>query len=520
MPLTLAKETIEMHWNEQIGRQTAQILLEGDMIVPDSQPDLQKILECEGKIALTEQRVGEERIFFSGALQVHILYTAKNGEHPLYAMQTALPIEDFIHMDGLGQDAEVDLRAELEHLDCRIINDRKLGLKAVLTITAQAEQARSMEILRNLSGEGVESLQGTLRMETNTAALQDRFVVKEDLILPMGQAEIGEILRESVVLTEQEIRPMDGKVLLRGNVQVSILYTDAEGRLDSYTEKIPFSGYLEQADMDAATAVTGTLAIESAKLTPQPDEDGELRQLAADIAIAANLEGRRAEETEILLDAYAPRGVVELQKETISYPMTVASGKNQFTLKERVQLEAGESPMLRIEDAWGEVRLAEARMTGNGVEADGVLTVSMLYHCAEDTSPVCILHRGIPFTQTMELRGVSAGDTAEVSLRLDDLDFQMLSEREGELRATLTMESRVERQEEAEVVTDAAWQENPAPQPPMAGAIIYMVQPGDSLWTIAKRYHTTIDAILAVNEIENPDLIYPGQKLLILKRMR
>ena len=51
----------------------------------------------------------------------------------------------------------------------------------------------------------------------------------------------------------------------------------------------------------------------------------------------------------------------------------------------------------------------------------------------------------------------------------------------------------------------------------MAGAIIYMVQPQDTLWKIAKRYRTTVEDILSINEIENPDLIYPGQKLLIIK---
>lgn len=520
MPLTLAKETIQMDWKEQTGRQSSQILLEGDMIVPDSQPDLQKILACEGRVALTEQRSGEDRISFSGTLTVDAFYTAKNGERPLYAMQTTLPIEDFIHMEGLGQDTEVTLTAEPEHLDCRILNDRKLGIKAILGITAQAERERSMEILSNLSGEGIEALQGTLRMETETAAIADRFSVKEELILPMGQAEIGEILRESVTLTDRELRPMDGRILVRGNVQISILYTDIEGRLDSFTEKIPFSGYLESETMDAGTNVSGTLAIESAKLTPQPDADGELRQLAADIVIGADLRGRRTEEKEILLDAYAPQGVVELQKEKISYPVTVASGKNQFTLKERITLENGEPPMLRVEDIRGEVRLAEAAALQNAVEAEGVLTVSVLYHAAAEDEPIYMLKRGIPFTQRMELKGASAGEEAHVRLRLEDLDFQILSEREGELRAALTMESDVQRMEEAEVVTDAAWQEGSAPQPPLAGAIIYMVQPGDSLWTIAKRYHTTIDAILAVNEIENPDLIYPGQKLLILKMRR
>ena len=53
----------------------------------------------------------------------------------------------------------------------------------------------------------------------------------------------------------------------------------------------------------------------------------------------------------------------------------------------------------------------------------------------------------------------------------------------------------------------------------MACAVIYMVQPGDTLWKIAKRYRTTVEDILAINEIENPDLIYPGQKLLIIKQI-
>ena len=116
----------------------------------------------------------------------------------------------------------------------------------------------------------------------------------------------------------------------------------------------------------------------------------------------------------------------------------------------------------------------------------------------------------------MELRGVEEGDNAAVQLRLDDLDFQMLSEQEGELRAAVTMEAVVLRDETAEIVKDITPEEEAAPSP-TAGAIIYMVQPQDTLWKIAKRYRTTVEDILSINEIENPDLISPGQKLLIIK---
>ena len=37
---------------------------------------------------------------------------------------------------------------------------------------------------------------------------------------------------------------------------------------------------------------------------------------------------------------------------------------------------------------------------------------------------------------------------------------------------------------------------------------------------IAKKYNTTVDDIMAINgeKIENKDMIYPGQRLLILKK--
>lgn len=518
MPLTLEKETMEMSWKEQTGEQATQILLEGDMIVPDSKPDLQEILRCEGKVRLKDKRISDDRISFSGELAVAVLYRAKNGEKPLYAMTSSLPVEDFLHMDGLERDMAVELRAELEHLDCQIINDRKISVKAILQAEATAERRRTAEILTDVTGEGMESLTETLQMETDTAEMRDHFTVREELTLPASKPEIGEVLLENIRLTEQDIRPMEGKAMVRGNLCISLLYTDGEGNLGSLTEKIPFNGYLEQDAITPKTDLTGELMVEEAKLSPAVDEDGETRQVDVDVTIGAVLRGREMMEQEILQDAYAPRGNVSLRKESLFYPVTVARGRNQFALKERIRLENGERPMLRAEDIWGEVRLSEGRAMEDAIEAEGVLTADILYHCENDAEPVCMLRRGIPFTQTMELNGVRVGDDTRVSLRLEDLDFQMLSENEGELRATVTMDGAAIRQRTAEPVTDVIFEEETECLP-MAGAVIYMVQKGDSLWKIAKKFRTTAADILAVNEIENPDLIYPGQKLLII-RMR
>jgi len=45
--------------------------------------------------------------------------------------------------------------------------------------------------------------------------------------------------------------------------------------------------------------------------------------------------------------------------------------------------------------------------------------------------------------------------------------------------------------------------------------ITYTVRRGNTLWGIARRYNTTVQAIVTLNQIQNPNLIYPGQILRI-----
>lgn len=54
-----------------------------------------------------------------------------------------------------------------------------------------------------------------------------------------------------------------------------------------------------------------------------------------------------------------------------------------------------------------------------------------------------------------------------------------------------------------------------APPSTPGGTVIYTVQPGDYLAKIARQFNTTVSAIVAANNIPNPNLIFPGQQLVI-----
>ncbi|MCZ7574662.1 MAG: LysM peptidoglycan-binding domain-containing protein [Ardenticatenaceae bacterium] len=45
--------------------------------------------------------------------------------------------------------------------------------------------------------------------------------------------------------------------------------------------------------------------------------------------------------------------------------------------------------------------------------------------------------------------------------------------------------------------------------------VVYTVQPGDTLKAIAAQYNVTVACLVAANAIANPDLIMPGQEIVI-----
>jgi len=50
-----------------------------------------------------------------------------------------------------------------------------------------------------------------------------------------------------------------------------------------------------------------------------------------------------------------------------------------------------------------------------------------------------------------------------------------------------------------------------SPQPPR----YYAVRPGDTLYTIANRYNLDIGSIVKLNNLATPNVIYPGQILML-----
>ena len=105
-----------------------------------------------------------------------------------------------------------------------------------------------------------------------------------------------------------------------------------------------------------------------------------------------------------------------------------------------------------------------------------------------------------------------------IDTTIEHIGFNMLSNDEIDLRILLGFNAEVIKQQQSKIITDIKFSEiDKEILENMPSMVVYIVQNGDRLWDIAKRYNMSIDELKDVNEIE--DDVQVGQKLLILKNV-
>jgi nucleoid-associated protein YgaU len=117
----------------------------------------------------------------------------------------------------------------------------------------------------------------------------------------------------------------------------------------------------------------------------------------------------------------------------------------------------------------------------------------------------------------VEAKDLSPDTLYHIRPSLEQISSIMLGSDEVEIKAVVNLSIIAFEQKRCKVITDMSVSEiDYEKMNQLAGIVGYMVQEGDTLWNIAKRYYTSIDAIRSVNQLDRDELS-PGQKLILVK---
>ena len=203
-----------------------QITIEDDVNIPDLRPDIDKVIFQSGIIRLEEVRPGNDQVGVKGSLAVHVLYQSEEEEEPFSKIETELPFDELFHMDGVEASDSVCVRYELEDLSVGVINSRKISVRALVTLELLARAIYDECAATDVNAEiTTEYRKKPLHVLETTVCKKDVFRFRHEETLPGQYPNILEILYGSVMPVNMECVPEEGKLAVRGNMQLFFMYT-------------------------------------------------------------------------------------------------------------------------------------------------------------------------------------------------------------------------------------------------------------------------------------------------------
>lgn len=283
-------------------------------------------------------------------------------------------------------------------------------------------------------------------------------------------------------------------------------------------ESIPFSGEVDvpgTAD-HMVSAITTHLVHKGVE--EKPDSDGEMREFDIDAVIELDIRLYEEQELEILSDLYSTNRELTLETGDACFDQILTRNTGRCKLAEKINV-GGNRRVLQICHSKGTVKLDEVTVGENTLLMDGVLEVTILFLTDDDAQPVQSMTEMVPFHHEAEVPGIQADSIWYLDTGVEQLTAVMLGGETVEIKAAILLDALVLQPVCQQVILQAEL----APMDTqklqqLPGIVGYIVQPGDSLWNIAKRFHTTVDNIVATNNLTS-DVIHPGDTLILVKEI-
>ena len=498
----------------------SQVTFDEDFNVPDAKPDVGRMIQKKGEVEISDVQVSEGKARVFGNLMFHLLYVADDGGRRVHSLGGELPIDETIHLDGLTGGDKVCLKWDLEDLTIHKINSRKLNIRSVVTFYTSIEELRDIPIPIDLrDGEGISMKKKEIRALELGVQKKDTLRIKETVTLASNKPNIHEILWKDIEVRGLELRPDENKIAAKGELFLFCLYAgdDGEQPLQWVEQAIPFSGEVECSGCTAEMIPNIEASMIQANIEVQPDADGEERTFQADAVLELDMKLYQEETLSLLQDVYTPKmDCVPVNQEEILESLLIRN-YSKCRVSDKIGISAPQNRVLQICHSDGKVRLDEVKVVEDGIKVQGIVELRILYIVSDDDMPFYAAEAAIPFTHVIEAEGIHKECRYYLRTDLEQLSATMLDSNEIEVKAVINLNAIVLDLQKEKVMQEV--EERPLDREKlqnMPGIVCYMVQSGDTLWDIAKRFYTTTDAIRALNELKSDEL-RPMQSLLLVK---
>lgn len=520
MALELIRDTLK--FEQLVGDGQSQALLDRDVIVPDIKPDIERVLSVEGKINITNKDVDQDRVAVDGTVNFSILYSANDESQPVYSMSHTDSFSQFINVPGAMPRMDAEIKCDFEHIDFSRINGRKFNLQCVINLKGKVKDRIPVDIVKDAGGvPDIQVLRDTVVTDDIISENTAQAVVRGTIKIPENIPPAEEILKYRAVIHKKDISVEEGKIIITGSLLIPVLFSARnEEKADLYRleDDLVFTHTVDMPDAVPDMASNVDYVLDDVYAEVREDENGERRQIDVEAVVGLKIKATHKVEYPVIVDLYAPSRVIEPEKMDITSDLYFGRGVSQAFIKENLQLSKEHPEVEKIYDMIFQPAVTECVIEDEKIVVEGIVGCDIIYLSRGEERSVHSFSEEIPFRTSIPMPGCKTDMQPQVNVDIESAGCNIFTKDEIEVKITLGFIAELFQKVKKAFIVRAEEMEGEVPIH-KASITIYMVQPKDTLWQVAKRYYTTVQDIVKVNEIADSETLTPGMKLIIPKKV-
>jgi hypothetical protein len=493
MELKLTRQPLFI--NDVLIDQNVEQPIECDALLPDYCPDIVRILKCSVAPAVTGRRASPGKLELEGMAVITVYYVS-TGEGIAHG-EYKVPFSRIVEMKADHPAPVLSITARADYVNCRAVNQRRLDIRGALVITVRGTGSREEQVVAEGSGMGlqVKREQSDAARLLGCASRETR--ITETLDLTYGKPPIQAIVRTGASARVTECKQVAGKAVLRGELNIHVLYQATTGGFDQVEYTLPTSAICELDGLDDASVCDVWQQVGTISAEPAAAEDGEYRRIALDAVVESQARGWQPYTAHFCSDCYSTTNQCTFRNRTVVLPRVCGGVKETIPYKETLPLPENVD---KVVDLWCEKVEMIPRAEAGGPVVEGKITVAMFARMTDGQ----LYYFDKALETSCKVPCEAEGAALEGRLSCQNCAFTFAANDALEVRCDLELTGVLTTQGKAVLLDDIQVDEKkPKESASPAGLYLYLADPGETLWDIAKRYNTNIDKITGENPEEN-----------------
>lgn len=492
--------------NKLVATKKEVILVEGDMIVPDSKPDILNTICTSGVVCIYKKEVLEEKVRIDGNINTYIMYMADDSKDKVRGLTTSLDFSESIQIANCKEGMNCKLNTKLKSIEAKVINGRKVGIKAAIEIEINIYSNEEVEIVNNVqNAEDIQILKEDLKVNS-LVGMGDTKIYAKDTVNIDNVDNLAEILKADVAIGEKDVKISYNKILTKSEASIKIMYLTEDNRINNITAKIPVVGFIDIPNVTEENMCDVDYEIKNIVLKPNSAEEHSI-YIELEINVAATVYEEK--EINLIQDLYSPSENLIFNKKRIT---TITNKKNireTKQVREKVNIEGIENRSIIDVDVVPMIE--KENQLNNKINYEGELELRFIL----SNSDLQVDNRvvKIPFNYTVEEQCGDDNINRNMEMEITNQDFIVQEGGVVNSNIDITMNLNSYRSANMNIIDEI--QTDGEREAEDYSILMYIVKKDDTLWKIAKRFGSTVEDIVRINGIEDENKIYPDQKLFI-----